>query len=298
MKKWTKLGIGIGALVLAIAAGTGAYAMRGGSDAPARDDVVSRDGQRHAGPESDGSGGSAVSAMCAEGVPDCGDVVVEPAGDDARCAADGPCDMVAGDDAKCAADGPCDMVAGGGACPPGMACIEPWLMNPPVCPDRVPEAECGWTPYPCLETGHGSGTAIAQEGYAEEGGTTIAITPMPPVDVTPVDPAPGMPVPCLPVDPCVMPMYPLPEPGVEDRILPMPAPCEPVPVEPCDDTGGARCLPPDCSVSSDGSIVCPDAPAPECPSDDPAVSCMAPGSEPPLGGGVDGSEPQTDPARE
>ncbi len=33
MKKWTKLGIAAGAVVLAIAAGTAAFAMRGGDDA-------------------------------------------------------------------------------------------------------------------------------------------------------------------------------------------------------------------------------------------------------------------------
>lgn len=238
MKKWTKLGIGIGALVLAIAAGTGAYAMRGDGDGPAKDDVVSRDGQRHAAPESDGDGGNAVSAMCAPGFPDCVDVVVDPSGDEAKCAADGPCDMVAG---------------GNGECPPDMACIEPWLMDPPVCPDGVPAEDCGFVPYPCA-TVTDAGTAVAEDGSADEGGAVI-------------------------------------------ETMPMPAECEPTPVEPCEDTGGARCLPPDCAISSDGSVACPDGPAPECPSMDPAVSCMAPGSEP--SGGVDGGEePQFDPARE
>ena len=71
MTKWMKLGIGLGALVLAVAAGTAAFATLGDDDGG---DPAS---ERQANPED--SGGDALG-QCAPGVTDCVDVVVDPAG--------------------------------------------------------------------------------------------------------------------------------------------------------------------------------------------------------------------------
>lgn len=300
MKRGTKLAIGIGALLLAIAAGTGAYAMRAGdSDMEiARSPDVSREDQPATAP-SDAAG----TAMCVADHPDCQDVIAVPPD-------------ASGDDAKCAADGPCDMVAGGdAACPPGMACIEPWLMNPPVCPDGIAPEAC--YPQPCAIL-DGPGTGEGSSG----GDPSAGITPMPPAEVTPVSP-PDSPMPCLPVDPCLLPMpllpdsaeapammphpcppidpcmapEPLPMLDSDERLRPAPMPCMPHPVDPCAGPDPrVRCLPPGCTVASDGSVSCAEPPPITCPSDDPAVSCPASGEDPAGGGAM--PRPPTEPIPE
>ena len=88
MQMWTRMAIGIGAIALAIAAGTGAYAMRG-DDAPRPAALQEADGA----PASDSEGGGlGLTAMCVEEQPDCVDTVGAPYGDfgetQAKCAAD------------------------------------------------------------------------------------------------------------------------------------------------------------------------------------------------------------------
>lgn len=115
MKKWNKLGIGVAAVALAIAAAGGAWAMWGGDDGGASPSEAGRqvnpeDGDDAAGatclegttdcqddPSQGGAAGSAClagaedcqdnpgvsggMAMCAPGYPDCNDMVVDPAGE-------------------------------------------------------------------------------------------------------------------------------------------------------------------------------------------------------------------------
>lgn len=260
MRNWTRIGIAVAAGIMLAGAATGAtvYALRGGDDnkqaqrsaddaghqaAPAADegrDVASIciEGAEDCDDTIEGDG-SAGLAMCAPGFPDCNDMVILP---------------VDGDAADCAADGPGCMGTGYPECAPGMACIEPWLMDPPVCPDGVSIDDCfpdGVPPgYECLTL----------ESF--------------PVQIK-----------CYPV-PCEV--YPLPLPAEtplsEDELkrreeealidpAVAPTPCVP-PTEPC---GGpaVRCLPPDCAVSSDGSLYC----TPECVPG-PAVDCVILDCEP------------------
>ncbi len=230
MKQWTRIGIGIAAIALAIAAGTGAYAMRGDDASSDPGATASRDDKRTANPEAEG----ATMAMCVAGVPDCGDMVVVDGG---------------GSDAT--AD-----------CPPDSACIEPWLMNPPVCAD-------GLTLDECFPDGVSPGWDCAQlESFPVQtvckwaGGCW---SPIAPIVILP-EPGPGTGDDPVTTDPATTL-------EVEDKPANEPAAppidCEAPPV--CEDTGddlgsdramsSVRCLPPECAVSSDGSFACPE-PAP------------------------------------
>lgn len=239
MKQWMKAGIGIGVLVLAIAAGTGAYAMRGGDDGSPKSAVA----DDSAGERRENSGASTM-AMCAEGVTDCNDMIVEDGGD-----------------------------AVYDACPPDMACIEPWLMNPPICPDGVSIADCfpDGVPagYDCLEMESFPVQVVCKSlgecGYP----MPYEIYPMPAPEILPEeggsdDPAVSGPTVDGPVTilPAPAPRE-LVDPIDDGTILIAPLPeCPPV-TDPCidadnPDDSGVRCLPPDCAVSSDGSVSCPE----------------------------------------
>jgi hypothetical protein len=208
MKQWNKLGVGIVALVLAVAVAGGAYAMWGGDDGEPGTEAGRDAGQ-----------GDGVESICLEGAEDCDDTI----GDDAA----GRCLPETLD---------CDDTIGGGAagtCPEGTE----------DCVDADLGGAAGGT---CLE---GSGDCIDTPlgGQATGGGLAMCapgVTDC--VDVV-VDPASD----------CVT------EPGIDaEAITPeelerLKAACEQRGAE-CDDTPGARCLPPDCAVSSDGSISCPD----------------------------------------
>lgn len=228
MKQWMKAGIGIAALVLAVAAGTGAYAMRGGTNGSPKSAVADdqNDAKRAA-------GGASTMAMCAEGVTDCTDMIVE--GDD-------------GGDVSY------------DACPPDMACIEPWLMNPRACADGLTIAECfpdgvpeGWD---CAEL-ESFPVQVVCKSVTDPCGM-----PLGPIDIEPApEPAPDEPVTILPAPAPGDPTTPIEAPEDENaEPVPPSIDCAPVP-RPCDDTddpavSGLRCLPPDCAVSSDGTVAC------------------------------------------
>lgn len=234
-----------------------------------------------------GGGGGAVAAICAEGVPDCEDMVVDEDGG----AAGGTClegstECVdnPGDFRQCATEEPCDDFA---ECAPDMVCIEPWLMDPPVCPDGVSVEGCfpdgipaGYEcltlesfpvqikcyPIACAPVDGGPVTILPAPG--DDGVTTLPAPADPdaPVDEPQIDPAPSVvEEPVLPTEPC------LPGDCAEDPdgvmiCKPIDDPCSPEP------DPNVRCLPPDCAVSSDGSVSCPE-PLP--------VPCAVPGDDVP-----------------
>ncbi len=268
MKQWQKIGIAVGALVLAIAAGTGAYAMRGGDDD--RGENTARQSQDEAGDDkraadpSDVIGGAdgGLASICIEGTVDCqdtdlGDPIAQP------CPEDG-CTAESYD------------------CPPDQSCIEPWLMDPPVCPEGVDPEVCfpdGQT-YECV-------TLESDPPQTRCYGVTC-----------------GAPVETLPADVEDVPLDVVTDPAPDgisaeeaEKLREQAAregeeivPCDPItPAEDCGSgaVAGTRCLPPDCSVSSGGVIACPDELV-DPPAD--GQGQTEPGSAG-TGGGVDGSPP-------
>jgi hypothetical protein len=252
MKSWSKILLATGvALVLAgVAAGATVYALRGDSDG------TQKSAGNEAGRQAAPGDGSDVASICLEGAEDCGDTAGSGGGVGlGMCAPDvapGDCvDMVVDPSgATCPVDNPdCGDrgIGGDAACPPDMACVEPWLMDPPSCPAGVAYGECfpDGPPrgYECVTL---ESDPVQVRCYA----VTCEPVPLPPVseDELKRREESG-------------------EPAAE------PTPCIP-PTEPCDDT--ARCLPPDCAVSSDGSIACPDGGGPADCVPGPAVDCIAP----------------------
>jgi hypothetical protein len=239
MKPWMKFAIPVAAIVIAVVAGTAAYAMRDGSgdDSPpsaAADEARDDDGNRAA--------GSQLSQICAapedgvEGQPECNDTI------DGGQATDGF--------ENCAADA-CDEPQL--ACPPDSACFEPWLMDPPSCPPGVLAEECERLIEPA-----GAYECVTLESDPPQTRCTFLGCE-----------AAANPDECLkrceelPVE-----ILPAPADGVETAptILPGFEPatpvCAPPPTDPCpSDT--VRCLPPDCAVSSDGAVACPEPCAPD-----------------------------------
>lgn len=238
MKQWMKAGIGIAVLVLAIAAGTGAYAMRGDGDGSPKSAVADeQSGERR------DTGGASTMGMCAEGVPDCNDMIVEDGGD-----------------------------AVYDKCPPDMACIEPWLMDPPACAGGVTLDECFPEGVPanldCYEL-----ESFPVQVVCNPAGSTCG-EPIGPIEILPLpyedggeDPATDGPAVSGPAPDEPVTILPAPAPGelvdpIDDGTT-MIAPAEECPPLPdkCTETNpdsSFRCLPPDCAVSSDGSIACPD----------------------------------------
>ncbi|MBI5287530.1 MAG: hypothetical protein HY873_01000 [Chloroflexi bacterium] len=200
MKMWTRLGIGVVAIALAIAAGTGAYAMRGGRDGSPKQATQETDTQQKR--AADDSAGT--MAMCVAEVPDCNDMVVLPEGDQARCAADAgtcidtPC--VGGPAVDCMAPEPSGVCYSLDTEPITTQCVDtgcaqPMPVDPPTDVEPVPGAP---------EDAPGGGVLTAP---AEENGT-IGVG-------------------CLGEDPCTI-------------------------------SSEMKCLPPDCAISSDGTIFCPE----------------------------------------
>jgi hypothetical protein len=258
MQGVTKMALGgiAAALVFAgIVAGTAAIAMSGddSGDAEARQELD--EGGRQQAP-ADGGG---VAAICLEGAEDCDDTI-DSGGGFAMCAPDvdpEECEDVEFGDEPCPAEG-CDPIAdcqstaeecidtGGGTCPAGMACIEPWLMDPPVCPDGVSFEEC----FP-------DGVPLGYECVTMESfPVQVRCFPVECKELTPEEAARQA------------------EAGDAPAGQARPAIARCLPVPECDDTRELRCLPPDCAVSSDGSVACPAEPG-ECVGG-PAVDCLAP----------------------
>lgn len=220
MKTWTRFALGAAAVALAIAAGTAAYAMRGGEDEhPAS--VTTQD-SRDGGAE--GDQGLGISAVCAPGHPDCVDTVV-----------DVPYDDFGETTAKCAAD--------------AVDCVEPSCASD-GCPAYSPVYECvDIITDPATDPPTQECNLVDREPI---GGPQ----PLPPVEI--IEPAP---------DEVVDPVPPETSAGAAGGIA---ADCPP-PLPVCEDPSISACVPPDCVVSSDGSVSCPD-PAPiDCAPVEPAT---------------------------
>jgi len=241
-RMWRTLILGLGALVVAVTTGTAVMAAMNDQDDPPA--------TRQARDESAGDSAT-VAAVCVEGVPDCEDMIVEGGGAAGACLVGATeCNDTPGF-AQCATDEPCgDFDA---RCAADTVCVEPWLMEAPVCPEGMAYEECfpdgappGWD---CLQL---ESFPVQVRCY--------------PVGCTPADgpisilPLPGEDLP-LEVEPQIDPADPsLVDPGVAvGEPVPMPAPIE--------------CLPPECEVLDDGSIACKTQPPVEC---GPTETCIAP----------------------
>lgn len=288
-RMWRTLILGLGAVVVAVTTGTAVMAAIDDQDDPPavrqtfESESICIEGTPDCVDTFDAAGGAclagssecndtpgAVARMCAPGYPDCQDTVV---GDDgfAQCATDEPC----GDfDAKCAAD---------------TACIEPWLMEEPVCPEGMAYEECfpegtppGWD---CVQLESFPVQVKCSPIYCAPTDGPISILPLPAEDL-PLEVEPQI----EPVDPSLI------DPGVseppvaegEPVPLPMPIDCLPPPVDcdadpipdPClgsecaiSSRQSERCLPPECTVTDDGAIACKIPPDVEC---GPTELCVAP----------------------
>jgi len=234
MKMWTRLGIGAAAIALAIAAGTGAYAMRGGRDGSPRS--ASQETDRQQKRAADDTSGS--MAVCVAEVPDCNDMVVLPDGDQARCAAE----------AETCIDTPCE----GG---PAVDCIAPEASGVCYTLETEPIAT------QCVDIG------CARPVPAEP---PIDVVPVPGVPESGVEPAPGgergaIGAGCLGEDPCTI-------------------------------SSEMKCLPPDCAVSSDGTITCPEPIPCEVPPVDATPVVIEPDATAVVeGGSTRGDEPAPPP---
>ncbi len=253
MKTWMRFGIGAAALVVAIAIGTAAYAMRDDAD----DTPVTASDDAGTGAESacligttdcNDTPGEGLGQTCLVGTPDCVDA--DLGGDAANCAEDvvdcqdtggttaGMCiegvpdcmDTVVepyGDfgeiPAKCAAD--------------AVDCVEPGVCTPEGCSYE----ECTTTPGATPEE-----DVVSCQGYG-------CSEPVPAPDPL-VDPPMGAPEPM--VDPAV-------DPATEPLVDPIPETQAGEPdtsgclgVDPCTISSQQMCPPPDCAVSSDGTTTC------------------------------------------
>jgi hypothetical protein len=254
MRMWTKIGIGVAAVLLAVVAAGGAYAMWGGDDGDGQQTTRDLDEDTGANPQaaSDDGEGSGALGICIEGTIDCVDT---PLNEDPGAAAGGTClegttDCVDAPIAgRCLPEAPdCDDTLD-----PGFTC-EPGLTVEQCLPDGIP------ADYECV---------------------TLESDPIV--------------VKCSPID-CVT-ILPAPadidqqtgDVAVEDEIK-----CEP-PVDECVPGADGSCLPPDCAVSSDGSVACPETDS-GAGANEPGVTCP---SEPAAaaeecaraGGGTDGAAP-------
>lgn len=271
---WKGLLILAGAALLVVTTGTAVVAMINDDDDGARAFAD----ERPSGPR-----GGAVAAVCAPEFPDCQDMIVEGDGEGfEQCATEEPCGEF---DARCAADSPC---IGPGMlealfCEPGETIEACYPDGPPAGYDCVTResfpVQVVCFPADCVPY-DGSGVTIlpAPTPYdwpIEE--------PQPGIDVGEPDPTTTIttvcispPVNCDDADPSAV------------HCLPIGDPCAPEP------DPNVRCLPPDCAVSSDGTIYCP-LPEPCIPIDDTGVTAPAPAIcepvAPPSGGGSSEGSP-------
>jgi hypothetical protein len=198
MKKWNKLGVGLAAVMLAVAAAGGAWAMWGG------DDGGSSGSTRQESTDDGSGGGDGVDSACLAGAEDCQD-------DPSQGGAAGSTCLVGAADCQ---DNP--GVSGG-----GMAmCVQ----DHPDCNDMI----------------IGEGGDCAQDQVCTEPDVACDGDGCSRIGCALVDPAEGEPT---------------LTPEEQERALKA---CEDNPPAPCDDTPGSseRCLPPDCSISSDGELAC------------------------------------------
>jgi len=249
MKLWTRLLIPAAVFGLAIAAAVTVQAV-GDDGSGSERGAAAQGGAGGASPMS--TGGNAVAGMCAPGVTDCVDTVVYPDGE-------------AGEETM-----PAD-------CPPDTACIEPWLMDPPVCPAGVSPEECrmavdpGQSRCALIEPTidpmpPSSGDDVPANEPPNANGGADEVTTLP----AEVDGSEGE-VTILPV-----------EEDAGEGSMPS-VDCEPVPPPiPCEDPA-ATCLAPDCAISSDGAVVCAE---PEGTGSG-ETGQSEPGSPPSTGAGVD-----------
>jgi hypothetical protein len=220
MKTWMRFAVGAAALALAIAVGTGAYAMRGTDEAPSRQSADL--------PESEDAplgGGGGVAAACIEGSTDCNDtpdIVYEDAGDSpAKCAADA---------ADCAEPAAC----------PDEGCTAGFAQN-------CVTLETDPAPAECYEFNCG----VLPPGI--EPGVEPDVEPIDPALVDPPadgDPPAASDLPITTEEPFILPAG-----EVEGGTIG--AGC--LGIDPCTISSRPviGCLPPDCAVSSDGAIDCP-----------------------------------------
>jgi hypothetical protein len=260
MKQFAKVAVPVVAIVLAVMAGTAAYAMRGGDS---HDDPPAATAEDSAG--GDGRNAGAFAAVCAEEQPACDDTI--ECADALGCGVAGGCTPE-----ECMVD---TLPVPAPYCPPGSVCIEPWLMDPPACPAEVPIEECAAL---ANESGRFD-CAIAESDPPQlvcKRIDCLPVEPMPlPVDIMPLpadDPAvsgPGD-------QPLILQEGDIQEPPPDVVIDPMPVdPC--VPIDPCADgvPGPAEtCVAPDCPVNSDGALDCGDPCADDIP--DPTTTCLPP----------------------
>jgi hypothetical protein len=241
------MAIGIGALALAVAIGTGAYAMRGGDDQPTAvtAEDASTDGSDVA-TDSDGGEGLGLSAICLEGAEDCVDTVDVPYGDFGELPT------------KCAAEA-VDCVEPG--CPPegctaGMPAVECVVLetDPPI-------EEC--KPIAC-QTGAEPAEAIPPDELIDPVPDEATIEEQLAADAQAAEAAER-----------------------ERAAASQEAVCVP-PLPVCEDPTMSACVPPDCAVSSDGSVSCPGSEPIDCVPVEPATGddivtqpCM---TEPCVGG--------------
>lgn len=226
MRHRNRLALGaLAAAIVTVAAGAGVYAMRPSDEAPAsgnnEPETAQTDSARRKAPP---GGSSVASAMCAPEQPDCNDTLVQT-------------------DTEL-------------TCEEAGACAE---APPSDCP---PDAECGSGSAACAEGAPCSRPMQTYECIEPQGDVAT------PCDVNPCDigGGPAENVRCFPPEPCepapepggggggVMPM----EPGVDGATPVDPDPAAPplVAPTPC----GRPPFPPDCAISSDGAIACPDDP--------------------------------------
>ncbi len=270
---WKGLVIVAGAALLIVTTGTAVVAMINDDD-DGRARVTSN--ERPLGPQ----GGGAISAVCAPDVPDCQDTIVEGDGFE-QCATEEPCGDF--DYAKCAAD---------------TECIEPMLAPEIVCPEGASVESCFPAGLPagfdCLERESFPVQVVCFwtgcVPYGDDGVTTV---PAP----LPVEPRIGDEPLVDPVDPDIA--VGEPAPPTEVCVPPVDCALEEVVIEgclgtPCNRSSelNARCLPPDCAISSDGAISCP-LPEPCISIDSEGVTAPQPAvceSVEPPAGGSDGGE--------
>ena len=214
MKKWNKLGVGLAAVVLAVAAAGGAWAMWGGDDGGS---ATNSSGQ----PNRDG--GDDVESACLAGAEDC---------------QDNPGDAAGSTCLEGATDCQDDPSTGGAA---GSTC----LVGATDCQDN-PGASGGMAmcvqDHPdCNDMLIGEGGDCAQDQVCTQPDVACDGDGCSRIGCALVDPAQGEPT---------------LTPEEQERALKA---CDENPPAPCDDTPGSseRCLPPDCSISSDGDVACP-----------------------------------------
>lgn len=281
-RMWRTLILGLGAVVVAVTTGTAVMAAIDDQDDPPaarhtfESESICIEGATDCDDTFDAAGGSClvgstdcndtpgvVAGMCAPGYPDCEDMIVEGDGFQ-QCATEEPC----GDfDAKCAAD---------------TACIEPWLMEAPVCPEGMAYEECfpdgtppGWD---CVQLESFPVQVKCYPIGCPPVDGPIEILPLPaedlplevepqiePVDPSLVDPgiAVGEPVPAEPIE-CL--------PPVDCNVDPIPDPCLGSPCAISSRTD-PRCVPPECEILEDGTVACKIPPPVEC---GPNETCIAP----------------------